>query len=95
VAEFFFVGGSTMKRIWKFILILIASGLILLIAGLFSIAKHGLPYQDPTPEMSARYKHSADIARVLCMVGGGVFLFGSVIGIICLIIPRFRPPLIK
>jgi len=42
----------------------------------------GIPYQDPTPEMLARYAHHARIASMMGWCGVAVFLFGVVAGII-------------
>jgi hypothetical protein len=83
-----------MKRSWPFILI--ASGLFLLVGGfIYDVMFAGIPYQDPTPEMSARYAHHARIASSICRVGGGVFLFGSLAGLIRLVARRFRRPVVS
>jgi len=83
-----------MKRFWP--LILIAAGLFLMIGGfIYDVMFAGIPYQDPTPEMSARYAHHAHIASVICWIGVGVFLFGSIAGIVRLITRRFRPPVVQ
>jgi hypothetical protein len=50
----------------------------------------GISYQDPTPEMSARYAHHAHIASVIRWLGLGAFLIGAVAGIIRLAAGRFR-----
>jgi hypothetical protein len=72
-------------------LMLIAAGLFLLFAGfIYDVMFAGIPYQDPTPEMSARYAHHAHIASVIRWLGLGVFLIGAVAGIIRLAAGRFR-----
>ena len=83
-----------MKRFWP--LTLIAAGLFLLLGGfIYDIMFAGIPYQDPTPEMSARYSHHAHIVSAICWLGVGVFLVGCVGGIIRLVVRRFRPPVIS
>lgn len=80
-----------MKRFWP--LILIVMGLFLLVVGFFYFVMFaGIPYQDPTPELSARYDHHARIASLISEAGGGVFLFGSLAGIIRLVVRRFGRP---
>ena len=82
-----------MKRFWP--LILTAAGLFLLVGGfIYDVMFAGIPYQDPTPEMSARYAHHAHIASTICWFGVGFFLVGCFAGIIRLVVRRFRPPAI-
>ena len=70
-----------MKRFWP--LLLIAAGICLLVFGIvYDVMFAGIPYQDPTPEMSARYARHSGIASVLRWAGVGAFLFGSVAGIL-------------
>jgi hypothetical protein len=83
-----------MRRFWP--LILIAAGLFFVLAGfIYDVMFAGIPYQDPTPEMSARYAHHAHIASAICWIGVAVFLFGLVSGIIRLVVRRFRPPVVS
>lgn len=83
-----------MKRFWP--LILIAAGIFLLLGGFFyDVIFAGIPYQDPTPEMSARYDFHAHIASVIRWIGFGVFLFGSIAGIMGLLARRFRAPVAR
>ena len=57
----------------------IAIGFLLLLAGLlYDIAFAGIPYQDPTPEMSARYARHSRIAAGLRWAGVVVLLIGAV-----------------
>jgi hypothetical protein len=75
---------------------MIAAGLILLVSGfIYDVMFAGIPYQDPTPEMSIRYAHHAHIASTICWLGVGVFLVGSFAGIIRLVIRRLRPAVIS
>jgi hypothetical protein len=55
-------------------------GLAILGAGLFYDTMFaGIPYQDPTPEMSTRYARESEIASAIMKVGIWVFLFGLVV----------------
>ncbi len=57
----------------------IAIGIVLILAGLlYDIVFAGIPYQDPTPEMSARYARHSRIAAGIRWTGVTVFLFGAV-----------------
>jgi hypothetical protein len=79
-----------MRRCWPHILI--TAGLFLVVGGfIYDLEFAGFPYQDPTPEMSARYAHHAHIASMIRWFGLGVFLLGVMAGIIRLIVERFRP----
>jgi hypothetical protein len=70
-----------MRRFWP--LLLIVGGVLLVFGGLiYDVEFAGIPYQDPTPEMSASYAHHAGIASMICWFGGAVFLFGVVAGVI-------------
>ncbi len=81
-----------MRRFWPIILPVI--GLVLLLAGfVYDVMFAGIPYQDPTPEMSARYAHHARIASSTCWLGFGIALFGCLAGICRLVVRRSRPPL--
>ena len=70
-------------------LILITVGVSLLISGFFyDFIFAGIPYQDPTPEMSARYAFHSRVASTIYTISGGAVLFGAVIGVIRVIIRR-------
>jgi hypothetical protein len=78
-----------MKRVWPLIFIL--AGLLLLAGGfVYDVMFAGIPYQDPTPEMSARYAFHAHVASIIYLTGAGVFVVGSVAGIIRMFIRRRR-----
>lgn len=78
-----------MKRLWPFILI--AAGLFFLIGGfIYDMEFAGIPYQDPTPEMSARYAYHSRVASSAYLTGAGLFLVGSVAGVILIIARQFR-----
>ena len=69
-----------MKR--HFPLILIGLGILLLIFGFaYDLVFAGIPYQDPTPTMSARYAFHSRIAFGFYMIGGGAFLVGVLGGV--------------
>ena len=83
-----------MKRFWP--LIFIAAGLFLLVGGfIYDVIFAGIPYQDPTTEMSAHYARHSGIASRICWFGVGAFLFGSFAGITRLVVRRFRPPVVS
>ncbi len=66
-----------LKRYWP--LLLIVAGLLIVLGGfIYDVMFAGIPYQDPTPEMSARYEHHARIASVIRWCGVAVFLIGWV-----------------
>jgi hypothetical protein len=70
---------------------LIAAGLFLFIGGfIYDVIFAGIPYQDPTPEMLARYNHHSRIASTIQLSGVGVFLFGMFACIIQRVVQRFR-----
>jgi hypothetical protein len=80
-----------MRRFWP--LIPIAAGFLVVVAGfVYDVEFAGIPYQDPTPEMSARYAYHAHIASMICRIGFWILLFGIIAGIIRFIIRRLRPP---
>lgn len=80
-----------MKRLWP--LLLIAAGLLLIFGGfLYIVMTEGVPYQDPTPAMSARSAYHEHISDLISASGLVVFAVGVVAGIIRLIVRRIRPP---
>jgi hypothetical protein len=79
-----------MKRFWP--RILMGVGLLVLVGGFaYDTMFAGLPYQDPTPQMSARYAHHSRIAGVICWTGVAVFLLGGLGSIIRRVARRFQP----
>ena len=74
-------------------LILIGLGILLLISGFgYDLMFAGIPYQDPTPEMSARYAFHSRIASAFYIVGGGALLVGAVSGVVRVITRRISNP---
>jgi hypothetical protein len=74
-------------------LILIGLGVLLLISGFaYDLMFAGIPYQDPTPEMSARYAFHSRIASALYRLGGGGVLVGAVTGVFRVVARRFSSP---
>ena len=58
----------TMKSYW--LLILIVVGFVLIITGfVYNIVFAGIPYQDPPPELVARYNMHATIAQTITTTG--------------------------
>ena len=65
-------------------------GILLLAAGFaYDVVFAGLPYQDPTPEMTLRYNHQKILAERIMQVGGLVFAVGIVTGVVCFLTSRF------
>jgi hypothetical protein len=61
---------------------LITVGILIFLGGfLYDVLFAGIPYQDPTPELSAAYRYHARIASVLCWAGLSVFGLGLVAAI--------------
>jgi len=61
-------------------------GGILLIAGLYyTCVKAGIPYQDPTPEMTAQYERNEGIGIALSLVGSGIELLCLIIVIVYIV----------
>jgi hypothetical protein len=61
-------------------LFLFGLGLLLLASGfVYDLVFAGIPYQDPTPAMSARYAFHARIALGMRGIGGVAFLSGTVV----------------
>ena len=58
---------------WGFLLL----GLGIFLAGfVYDVIFAGIPYQDPTPELAARYAFHAGVAKAIRLVGGVVSLGG-------------------
>jgi hypothetical protein len=61
---------------------LVALGAVLLAAGfVYDLLFAGIPYQDPTPEMAARYDRHGAIATVIYWCGAVAFLGGIIAAI--------------
>lgn len=66
-------------------------GGILVIAGLyFTMVKAGLPYQDPTPEMTAQYERHMDIGMVLLLTGLGTGIFCFAYTVVCFLKKKIK-----
>jgi hypothetical protein len=66
---------ATDKQIWPYMLSV--AGPFLLAAGfLYDLFLAGIPYQDPTPEMTASYDRHSAIATVIYCCGALVLLAG-------------------
>ncbi len=81
------------RRLWMFGFI--TAGLSLFIVGfVYDVMFAGIPYQDPTPEMSARYTRHASVASAIRWCGAGVFLIGLLMGIVRLFARKVRSPVV-
>lgn len=67
-----------MKRFFPFILITLGIGLVL--AGfIYDALFAGIPYQDPTPALTASYNFHSQIASAICGSGIGIFIIGGIV----------------
>lgn len=70
-------------------ILIIVTGLGLIFLGfVYDIVFAGIPYQDPTPEMTASYVFHSRIASVIEWAGLVIFPFGCLAGIIGLVARR-------
>jgi hypothetical protein len=54
-------------------------GMLIVMSGfVYDVVFAGIPYQDPTPELQARYDFHSAVAESLYTTGGVVFLLGIV-----------------
>ena len=61
-------------------------GMIVLIGGFaYDLAFAGIPYQDPTPQMQARYDSNLRVAEIIEQIGGVTFASGIPILIVGLV----------
>ena len=59
------------------LILIIVLGVVVFLAGFaYDAMFAGIPYQDPTAEMAARYARHAKIAATVMVVGGGTLLLG-------------------
>jgi hypothetical protein len=71
-------------------LLIVGLGILLIVGGfIYDVMFAGIPYQDPTPEMSTRYAYHSRIASTICTIGGGAFLVGVIAGFAQFVIRRF------
>jgi hypothetical protein len=78
-----------MRRFWAILFIVV--GICLVFGGFFyDVLFAGIPYQDPTPEMSANYLFHSRIASVIRWIGIVVFLLGFVVGGAQMVMRRFQ-----
>lgn len=64
-------------------LLLIVGGVLVVVGGFtYDVLFAGIPYQDPTPEMAARYAHHAHIASAIRWCGVAVLLSGALAGVV-------------
>lgn len=71
-------------------LLVLGIGVLLVFGGFtYDVLFAGIPYQDPTPEMSARYAHHSRIASIGYRVGGCVLLLGMTACVAQFVFGRF------
>lgn len=62
---------------WRLPLALLASGILVTLAGFgYDLIFAGIPYQDPTPEMAARFRFHSRVASAIELGGLAVLLLG-------------------
>ena len=62
------------KAVLRFLIVI---GVLLFIGGfVYDAVYAGIPYQDPTPEMSAHYAREARIASTIMVTGAVAFISG-------------------
>lgn len=82
-----------MRLRWR--LLLISAGIALIIISFaYNAVFAGIPYQDPPPDLAARYAFHAAVANTLFWLGGVVCLAGILASILSVVlsvvIQRFR-----
>ena len=70
-----------MKRFLPFALI-IAGILVIIVGFVYDVLFPGIPYQDPTSALMARYEFHSRIASITRWSGLGIFVIGGLLGII-------------
>jgi len=59
--------------------LLVVGGLILIVFGfVYGSIFAGIPYQDPTPKMSANYDFHFSVSNIIVVIGLGALLVGMV-----------------
>lgn len=72
-------------------LILIGAGLVLIAAGfVYNVMFAGIPYQDPPPDLAARYAFHTGVADALFWAGSAVFLAGMLTVILSFVLRQRR-----
>ena len=78
-----------MKKLWPVALLIL--GIMLICGGFtYDILFAGIPFQDPTPELAARYTIHANIAAFIRMAGMIVFVTGFLCGVFLLVRRRYK-----
>ena len=57
--------------------IAIAGCLIFVVGIYYAVVKAGIPYQDPTPEMSLNYEVNLRVGEILLLLGAAAFAVGA------------------
>ncbi len=81
--------GGFMKRILP--LLIIVFGFMVIFAGfLYDVLFAGIPYQDPTPALAAKYLFHSNIASIIRWSGLGIVFLGGLTGVIVWLVKRIR-----
>lgn len=79
-----------MKTAWPYLAI--ALGVLIFFGGIvYDCLFAGIPYQDPTPELSANYAFHSNIASTIRWIGFWIFAIGLSWRILCSFIPGLEP----
>jgi hypothetical protein len=65
-----------MKRLLQIVAAPVTGVIIVLAGFVYDVLFAGIPYQDPTPEMQARYDFHSSVAGWFYKTGGIVLIFG-------------------
>ena len=69
-----------MQRFWPIVLLIF--GIIIIFIGfVYDVLFAGIPYQDPTPALQARYDFHSQIASIIRWSGLGICMLGGMVGI--------------
>jgi len=78
-----------MKRFWP--IVLMGIGITILLLGfVYDVLYAGIPYQDPTPALQARYDFHSRIASSIRWSGVGICMIGGAVEIIRLLMKKIK-----
>jgi hypothetical protein len=69
--------------------LLVVGGLIIILFGfVYGSIFAGIPYQDPTPEMSANYDFHFSVSNIILVIGFGTLFLGMVGAVVKFILKK-------